>query len=550
MTTDIQALLKVSNPSATEEIVESEAVAALILSAINDEKPGVSLNRIYSVLCQSRSESHLDPLSILPHLLPCPQPAAKSLIALTGECGSPKEVVIAVQESLERVNLSLETDGDETEDDGTSESPSNQLLSLISLYNSAIPRLKLRKKSPSETIRPLLSQLESTIQLASSRLSRDQGREIISDLARLSLNVVSWAQCLNIEDAAVCREIATSLLDTAVSACSHCIQSSLAQRSFEALYPRLTIKSTVLPGWEGGDKAIHDALAVYQTFGVTLDFDSLPPPPSATYLILLSHSKYLPSDIGHLLSFILPVLVVSIQANYALDEALSLLLHISHSSHFPPGRQMSLDISGCLCALLPSLASAHPDGDVRHQAFRILSRVLALTPPELRLEILRDLTTDTAFPQMRVAAVGLVKEAALEFLSHDGPSVFASPIFLQVLGPILLRPDPIDLFHPPDLSLHDIEDSSEPARLVECLSLYYVLLLRDTSNRTGIHDQDQLWNIEKTLLAPLRATLSRWMEDPTLSNEHVHAIMPLVSLKTSLERVDSAVANLRAEAKV
>ncbi|KAJ7509443.1 hypothetical protein B0H11DRAFT_1702278, partial [Mycena galericulata] len=497
----------------------SEAVAALILSATNDEIPRVSLDQIYSVLCQSPSESQLDPLSILPHLLLCPQPAAKSLISLIGECGSPKEVLIAVQESLERVDDSLSLESEEDEDeDGSRESPSNQLICLILLYNSAIPRLKLRKKSPSETIRPLFSQLERPIQLASSRLSRDQGREIISSVSQLALNVASWATGLNTEDTAACQDILMSLVDTSVSACSHCIQSSIAQRSFEELYPRLTIRSSVLPEWEAGDKTIRDALAVYQAFGRTFDVNSLPPSPSTTYLILVSHSKFLPSDVSRFLSFILPILVASIQANYALDEALSFLLQTSHPSHFPPGQQLSPDISGPLCALLPSLASAHPDGDVRHQAFRILSRVLSLTPPALRLEILKDLTSDVDFPQMRVAAIGLVKEAVLEFLSsQETPSLFASPIILQVLGPVLLRPDPVDLFHS-ELSLSDIEDSSEPPRLVECLSLYYILLLRDTLNRTGIRDLDQISNVEKTFLAPLRSTLSRWMDDPTLSN--------------------------------
>jgi hypothetical protein len=231
---------------------------------------------------------------------------------------------------------------------------------------------------------------------------------------------------------------------------------------------------------------ISDSLqTVYSTFGRTFDPNSLPPVPSTAYLILLSHSEIVPSDICRVLSFMLPILVASIQTNHTLDEALSLLLQFLHSSHFPAGQQLSPDISGPLCALLPTLASAHPDGDIRHQTFRILSRILTLTPPELRLQILKDLTTDTEFPQMRVAAVGLVKEASLESLSReDRPNVFSSPIFLQVFGPILLRPDPVDLFRP-DLSLREIEDSSEPSRLVECLSLYYILLLRDNLNRVS-----------------------------------------------------------------
>ncbi|KAJ7302364.1 hypothetical protein DFH08DRAFT_905432 [Mycena albidolilacea] len=533
----IYALMKDGLP---QDMPESEAIAALILSATNDENPKVSLDQIYSTLAQSRMESHLEPLSILPHLLPSRQLAAKNLISLIGECGNAKEVVIAVQEALERVDSALNEEEDDP-DDSNSESPSDQLISLIHLYNSAIPRLKLHKRSPSETIRPLLSQLESTIHLAGSRLRRDQGRGIITSVSQLSLNVLSWEAGLTSDDSAACKVILNSLLDTALSECSHCIQSSLAQRSFETLYPRLTIRSTVALGWEDGEKAIEDALAVYSSFG---PLDSSPPVPSTAYLILLAHSKTVPSDISQRLSFMLPILVASIQANHTLDETLSLLLQWLHPSHFPSGQQLSPDISGPLCALLPTLASAHPDGAVRHQTFRLLSQILVLTPPELRLQILKDLVTDDEFPQMRVAAVGLVKEAVLKSLEEEKPSVFASPIFLQVFGPVLLRSDPVELFHKPDLQLSELDDSMEPTRLVECLSLYYILLLRDNSNRTGIRDQDQLSNVERTLLAPLRTALSGWMDDALVSDEHIHAIMPLVSLKTSLERVDAAIVGL------
>ncbi|KAJ6484410.1 hypothetical protein C8R47DRAFT_554346 [Mycena vitilis] len=528
-----------------EGVTESEGIVALVLSATNDEIPSVSLDQIYSALCQSPQESSLDPLSLLPYLLPSCQPAAKSLISLIGECGSAKEIVIAVQEILERLAISLEMEDEEETEDAINESPADQLVSLIHLCNSAIPRLKLRKKLPSETIRPLLSQIESTLQLSGPRLRREQGRRIISSISELSLEVLSWATGLNAEDSAACKGILKSLLDTTISEYSHCIQSSLAQRSFESLYPRLTVRSTVPPGWEGGAQAIEDALAVNSSLGRTFDLNSLPAVPSTAYLIFFSHSKSVPSDICRLLTFMLPILVASIQTNHTLDEALSFLLQMLHPSQFPTDQQLAPDISGPLCALLPTLASAHPDGDVRHQAFRVLSRILTLTPPELRLQILKDLTTDVEFPQMRVAAVGLVKEASLESLARgDRPSIFASPILLQVFGPVLLRPDPTDLFHP-DLSLSDMEDSLEPARLVECLSLYYILLLRDSSNRTGVRDPDQIVNVERTLLGPLRSTLLRWMDDPTFSNEHMHAIMPLVSLKTSLERVDGAIANLR-----
>jgi hypothetical protein len=115
----------------------------------------------------------------------------------------------------------MEEEDDKEDATSDSEAPADQLISLILLYNAgtlfcmcrvlpatspaAIPRLKLRKKSPSDTLRPLLSQLESTISLAGSHLTRDQGREIISNVSQLSLNALSWAVGLQSEDAPACQ---------------------------------------------------------------------------------------------------------------------------------------------------------------------------------------------------------------------------------------------------------------------------------------------------------------------------------------------------------
>ncbi|KAJ7053285.1 hypothetical protein C8F01DRAFT_552006 [Mycena amicta] len=531
---DVRALLSENNDEA-----ESDAITALILSASRDENPSASLEEIYSVLCQSPSEAHLDPLTILPPLLQTRRSGANDLIALVGECGSAKEIVIAVQEILERVARALAVEEEDDSDDSTP--PAQQLLSLIRLSNSAIPRLKLRKKSPSETLKPLLSQLGRTIHLAGPQLTRDQGREVLSGLCQLSGNAFVWAQDHNSgEDVGL---LLKSIVDSALSDCSHCIQSSMAQRTFERLYPRLTIRSQLPLDWKDGETVVENILATYSSLGLTL---TQPPTPSVAYLVLLSHSGTLPHDINRLLSFMLPMVISSIQTTHALDETLALLLQSFHAPMFSAGHQVSPDISGPLCAILPSLASSHPEAQTRHQAFRILSRILSLTPPELRIQILKDLVSDTQFPQMRVAAVGLVKESVLDALSHEkSASLFASPHFLQVFGPVLLRPDPLDFFRP-ELALHDITESSEPARLVECLSLYYILLLRDKSNRTGIRDHDQIANVERTLLGPLRSALLRWMDNTELSSGHIHTeMMPLVSLKTSLERVDAAIGDLR-----
>ena len=63
------------------------------------------------------------------------------------------------------------------------------------------------------------------------------------------------------------------------------------------------------------------------------------------------------------------------------------------------------------------MASSHADPLTRHQAFRVLSLLLVASEPQLRFRHLLELTSDSEFPQMRVASVGLVKEALLKTLS-------------------------------------------------------------------------------------------------------------------------------------
>lgn len=86
-----------------------------------------------------------------------------------------------------------------------------------------------------------------------------------------------------------------------------------------------------------------------------------------------------------------------------------------------------------------------------------------------------------------------------------------------------------------------LEESSEPARLVECLALLYVLILQDKKNKTGIRDRDNLKNIERQLLGPIRKTLSVLLNDPEVGKKHVHAVLPLVSLNAGIERIDETI---------
>ena len=114
----------------------------------------------------------------------------------------------------------------------------------------------------------------------------------------------------------------------------------------------------------------------------------------------------------------------------------------------------------------------------------ILSLVLGLAPPPVRFGLLKDLLADEDMPpQMRIAAIGLLKEAVLEALSGQGQNIFASRHLLATFGPLVLRPVPFGSFD--TVTLDEFLDSPEPLRLVECLGFYYVLLQRDQNNRVS-----------------------------------------------------------------
>lgn len=219
--------------------------------------------------------------------------------------------------------------------------------------------------------------------------------------------------------------------------------------------------------------------AAYSTLGVSPQY--LVTFPSACHFVLVAHTKDESIKTLQTLSSMLSIILSFIQNNTSLDETLSFLLQTLYTNK----STLSPEVSVPLCTVLPPLASGHPNPSVRHQAFRILSKVLSSVDAALRVQILEDLCSSSEFPQMRVAAVGLVKEAVLDAFASDTPSLFASPRFLQVLGPTLFRPQPADFLESKP-SLKTLQESSEPARLVECLGLMYVLVLRDQKNKVRL----------------------------------------------------------------
>lgn len=217
-----------------------------------------------------------------------------------------------------------------------------------------------------------------------------------------------------------------------------------------------------------------------------ISLDRITGKPSIGNLILLAHSESAVS-ISNLEAF-LPVIISCIQVNSAIEEVLTLLMRsFPRRTTAPSPITLPPDLATLLMHLLSQLASAHPDPGMRHITFRVLGHVLWLTPPPLRMQLLKELLTDPDTPeQMLVAGIGLVKEAVVEAFSPRAPTpnVFASPAFIDTLGRVLFRP------HLPEdtdveQSLDEFLQSAEPRRLVDVVALLFVVLERDSENRVS-----------------------------------------------------------------
>ena len=104
-----------------------------------------------------------------------------------------------------------------------------------------------------------------------------------------------------------------------------------------------------------------------------------------------------------------------------------------HHPHFL-SRNCNAYVLSYLLSPAPTLTHS---SDIRHsESFPLSSR----SPNPIKDSAPRGPYWGSQLPKMRVAAVGLVKEAIIESLSSTRPNLFSSPLFLRVFGPILFRP--------------------------------------------------------------------------------------------------------------
>ena len=157
-----------------------------------------------------------DLLNSIPLLLSCDDPAAGDLLSLIGECCFVKEVVIAIQKAVERLEVSFNSDDDGFEEveqkshQQAASSPVVCLSILTGIYaacesfsfliqakatdDTAIPKLKLRKKTVLDTLRPFLAELETVNVIVEFTVSTEEGRALISVTASLVKRADTWVK--------------------------------------------------------------------------------------------------------------------------------------------------------------------------------------------------------------------------------------------------------------------------------------------------------------------------------------------------------------------
>ncbi|KAH9174778.1 hypothetical protein EDB89DRAFT_471293 [Lactarius sanguifluus] len=206
-----------------------------------------------SILLSIQKDGHydgFDALGLLPHLLPSAQDGTDELLAVIAHQCSAKEVIMAAQEVVER----LRSDAGEAEDvDDLSEGVNLavQFTRITSLFAKAIPRLTLRK-SPSQVLAPL-AELEQFVSTAAKSASVAESRSVVRSSSLLVQELGMWVEGRAGDNDA---ELTASYVNRTLEACADLIQSCVAQKAFEACFPRLSVRSVIPGDWKDGQDVV------------------------------------------------------------------------------------------------------------------------------------------------------------------------------------------------------------------------------------------------------------------------------------------------------
>jgi hypothetical protein len=275
------------------------------------------------------------------------------------------------------------------------------------------------------------------------------------------------------------------------------LQANLAQRRFADTYPRLSQRLTLEPGWQDGQDALTQLVVstllceqrmiaehLRQDVSDVLDQPAQQSArdPTIVILICLGSSPQRAKESRPSLARLTPVILACLQSNMALDATLAYLLSELTS---PTKSTMDPEATYNLAYTIALVSASHSDATMRLIAFRTLALCLPLLPAPQQLLLLSELLAPSAETpaQLRVAAVGLARDMVIQALTDSSLNLLATPQTLNALSLLLFNTAQFSNVDPKDVEA--FLESAEPKRLTECLSFYYVVWARDTSNRVS-----------------------------------------------------------------
>ncbi|BGP10754.1 hypothetical protein JCM10049v2_006646 [Rhodotorula toruloides] len=528
---------------------------------------------------------------------------AQACLNLVGTLSSPKEVVMGVGQKLaELVSAECAANEDEDSSDGDRDSvdarsSAVQLACLIGLYARALPRIKTEQFRPftepaCDVILAALSHLAAegafqpldsldTVSPATDNLAFVVFREVVEFLIAMEHPIV-FCQTGHIDT----DPLRTLLYETVGRLHSLLSPVDIAAELAGEAYPQMSDRFTrteepdVRETWRlavFATSCLHDDAPrlLYRAndseaplvlrlgqFVMALHVLSVEKPRSAM-------SYQMPAPIGSEFEPSLPLLREVIghpELRLGEDELLFWLWWVVA---LRPRQLLSdimpLETAYSILEILTPLAAQSPSPPNRFLAYTLLDYLISdfdrvypgstghiVEGEAAQMAVLRVLAVECPFANMRDAAVGLVKNVVLAKLdsSKGEESLFLSDtLFASPLGHSLLS-----AFPPSPSSSSDASPTATPSMsaeefveqyhrgVMERLSLVYVLLKRDTANRTHIASPSTLERIQSSLLDPLSSLFDSWSSSSSSSTSLDTATdLELDLMRDLLERVKGAV---------
>ncbi|CAE6434978.1 unnamed protein product [Rhizoctonia solani] len=496
-------------------------------------------NHNLMVLAKDEAYSYLlepTPLELAPILLLANDTIAahpqslQETYELIGRHGSPKEILLAVQESLD----SLLHEAKELEDDEESarSTPAQVIwkwLRLIDMYTLAFPRLVPRKRSAPDTATPIIQHLRNSFGPLGQLVDPNEpvSQELVEACMRLGHALLGWFDTLGskADDVADCKIALEQLLSVAISEClsdKHIMQDH------------------------------NDFLFRLRVAGL-LFTPSHPTEPDAK-MAAQTRTQLVGAFILYYLSNRGPVRPKG--TRQALKKQLS---GLSGALHRPKWRQTALgavndcvlglyeeefleeDVAAELIPMVSTPASTDPDPKKRATLFKLLTQMIFKVQPVHAFKFVRDLASEECpYLNMRSSAVGLLRGLVVRAFSQDPPSKddpFATRVLLEEYKSILLQSPVLE---EKDMEESKSVDAQEVNRLVEVLGFFYVLLARDEKNLSGVRDAEAIQELKNKLVSPLKTVISKVDsagDDPSL-------FFAVRSISISLERIEEIISGV------